>query len=118
LTNGAIFAKGEVDFRTRLGRRYRDIVSDVLYELNYPKDLLVMWYVKQLAAMVVILEQAQKAITLGQEVNTDEFVRLSGAVRRHRQFLHLGPAKNALPVLREKSFEESIGGFTKLPDKK
>src|SRR5262245_33356325 len=48
----------DLDGRSKRARRYGDIKNDLLFELHYPRDLLTRWSVKQLAAMLVLLEEA------------------------------------------------------------
>jgi hypothetical protein len=121
ITNGADFFD-DIDGRSSRARRYRDIKGDLLFQLSYPSDLLTTWSVKQLAAMLVLLEESQRSIVAGLPVNMDELVRLSGAVRRHVAMLGLSPAvlngqsKGKRKLDRE--YEDSIGGFTTPPDTK
>ena len=112
LTNDPLALRG-VDGRSMAARRYRDVAIALADELggqdklSEPAKILV----RQAAALTVQVEGLQSKIVAGEEVDTEQLVRLSNVLGRTLQRLGLKKPRPA----REPSLAERLRGVSASP---
>jgi hypothetical protein len=107
-----------VDLRSQRARRYKTIMSDLEYACNYPTTLWQRNLIRQVTATSVCIEELQRDILAGENVDLDAFTRLNGTLLRQYRLLGLKFSMHNGRVKRPLSFEEQIGGFATPPDTK
>lgn len=92
MTNGNTCFLGNVDGRSALARRQRDLQHAYAEELGGSLTIGQQARVAQVAALQVRAEQLQAAIANGEPVNDEDLVRVTNTLRREISALGLGRA--------------------------
>lgn len=92
VSNGSRVAVG-IDLRTREGRRWRDCYADAMRQTGGRNETLC----KQLASLIVQRERLDSMLARGEPVDTQDLIRLAGAVSR--TMTKLGIVEEAPPPL-------------------
>lgn len=92
LTNDATLLPG-VDRRTRLGRRYQDIVEALAIEYGSANPVAL----RELAALRFTLEREQGAIVAGDVRSVEQLVRLTNTIERKERALRAAKRQASQP---------------------
>jgi hypothetical protein len=93
-----------VDFRTRIGRRFRDLYEAYAAELGAPLSEPEKAMVRQAVALQMQAEAMQQQIASGVPVAVDDLVRVNGEARR------------AIGMLKAKAVKSKPSGATALQE--
>jgi hypothetical protein len=94
-----------VDFRTRIGRRFRDLYEAYAAELGAPLSEPEKAIVRQAVALQMQAEAMQQQILQGERVDADQLIRISSTSKRLLQIIAAKTGKRdpapAIPSLDE-----------------
>ena len=76
-----------VDFRTRIGRRFRDLYEAYAAELGAPLSEPEKAIVRQAVALQMQAEAMQQQILQGERVDADQLIRISSTSKRLLQII-------------------------------
>jgi hypothetical protein len=82
VSNGSTAFLNDVDGRSALARRYRDILADLKTDLGGDPSTAKVMICRRAATLAVWCEQAEAKMAEGQPVNIAEFTTASNALRR------------------------------------
>ena len=83
ITNGsAVFLDGEVDGRSVLARRYRDILGDLVAHLGGNPSAAETLIARRAATLAVWCEQAEAEMAAGKDLDVQAYTTSANALRR------------------------------------
>jgi len=102
VTNGTRLFQN-VDGRSSLARRFRDLVRAYEAEAGGPLTEVERGLIRQAAALTLRSEEMQAAIVRGDDIDNDALIRISGEARRILSSILANAAKNkpATPSLQD-----------------